>query len=103
MLADERLGGLGPRRPSPLPLPRADHLKLLARYADRFARALLAQVQTSGWDEPTASAAARAGHTPLLRLAQECGDRVAAMVQHAAAEKFSWAAADSRHARQHHL
>jgi flavin-dependent dehydrogenase len=84
------------RGPHTLDRARADHLEMLARYAQQLA-AQLARSFEEGL------AAGKPGTGPLFVLAEELAEVAEERTQRTWDGRFWWAASDGRQIRQHHL
>ncbi len=83
--------------PRTLDAARADHLKMLADYAQTLAEQFTARLRELF---PTTRVEAA---TQPHELAGAMLNRIASMLHHADRRRFAWAAGDGRHVQQHHL
>ncbi len=95
---EEALG----QEPRTIDRPRADYLELLARYAQQLGEHLVSQLRHSLL-ATSSHPGLQATYRQLLTLAGTAVVKISDMVDRVRHRKFSWAAADARQARQHHL
>ncbi len=87
------------RDPPAIGRARADHLEILARYAQQLAAELSQRLE----DMPLSVDKPSDTRRLLLRLARDLAAKARARAHRTWDGRFSWAAADGRQLRQHHL
>ncbi|MBV9124874.1 MAG: FAD-binding protein, partial [Planctomycetes bacterium] len=81
---------------------RAEFLEMLARYAQQLAAKVVEDIR-SGILTDTPHTAQTAVHQQLLELAGSLAAKAEERARRTWDQRYSWAAADGRHLRQHHL
>jgi electron transfer flavoprotein-quinone oxidoreductase len=87
------------REPPALGRARADHLEMLARYAQQLAAELAQRLD----DMPLSADQPPDARGRLLRLARDLAAKARERAHRTWDGRFAWAAADGRQLRQHHL
>ena len=95
---DDALG----EEPRTIDRARAEHLEMLARYAQQLAQRIVEVLQSRTWIDPAdSSRAALCGR--LEALASATHAKAHERARRTWAQRYSWAAADGRQLRWHHL
>jgi electron transfer flavoprotein-quinone oxidoreductase len=89
--------------PRTLGRDRAEYLHTLARYARNVAWRVVEVLSNLGSGEQTLHPGMAAVRQRLLDLANAAAAKAEDRARHALAQRFAWAAGDSRQLRQHHL
>ncbi len=82
---------------------RAEYLHMLARYARNVARRVAEVLDDAAANGETAAPGLSALRRRLHELATAAAAKAEERTRHALAQRYSWAAADGRQLRQHHL